>query len=254
MNPTQAFVPSKPSKPRALSADGSKWDHSWDRRNREIKAHPERDAHAPKRIPPEVQMQQSVTTQNTLRRIPSLCSTTGVCWRNVVSANGAGAVIRRLLPTSAVLCRPPANVPYIAVIGRLLPAFADLKFLVQNSLRHSLNGGGAERQTDSDGRAARPLVPFLRGSQPSAVVRLRGEIMVSLMTEQEVSKRLNVSLASLRRWRLAKRGPAFVKVGALVRYSADDLDAWLASLPTGGTASHKQLASGPSALQIESSK
>ena len=95
---------------------------------------------------------------------------------------------------------------------------------------------------------------FLRRCQASAAASPRGEIMVSLMTEQEVSKRLNVSLASLRRWRLTKRGPAFVKLGSLVRYAAEDLEAWLASLPTGGTASHKQLASGPSALQIESSK
>ena len=47
--------------------------------------------------------------------------------------------------------------------------------------------------------------------------------MVNLMTEQDVSKRLNVSVASLRRWRLTKRGPAFLKVGSLVRYSPEEL-------------------------------
>jgi len=78
--------------------------------------------------------------------------------------------------------------------------------------------------------------------------------MVNLMTENEVSKRLNVSVASLRRWRLLKRGPAFLKVGSLVRYQPDDLDAWLASLPTGGTAIHKQLASGPAARQADFTK
>jgi len=65
--------------------------------------------------------------------------------------------------------------------------------------------------------------------------------MVSLMTENEVSKRLNISVASLRRWRLLKRGPAFLKVGSLVRYQPEDLEAWLATLPTGGSASHKQV-------------
>jgi excisionase family DNA binding protein len=58
--------------------------------------------------------------------------------------------------------------------------------------------------------------------------------MSNLMTETEVAKRLNVSVASVRRWRLEKRGPAFVKVGALVRYRPEDLDAWLSELPTGG--------------------
>jgi len=48
--------------------------------------------------------------------------------------------------------------------------------------------------------------------------------MSSLMTETEVAKHLNVSRASLRRWRGLKRGPAFKKVGALVRYRPDDLE------------------------------
>ncbi len=78
--------------------------------------------------------------------------------------------------------------------------------------------------------------------------------MVNLMTEQEVSKRLNISLGSLRRWRLTKRGPAFLKIGSLVRYSVEDLEAWLASLPTGGSARHEQLSSGPSAREVEYGK
>lgn len=59
--------------------------------------------------------------------------------------------------------------------------------------------------------------------------------MQSFLNEQEVSKRLNVSVATLRRWRLEKRGPMFVKVGSLVRYRPEDLDLWVAALPTGGT-------------------
>jgi hypothetical protein len=59
--------------------------------------------------------------------------------------------------------------------------------------------------------------------------------MVNLMTEQEVSKRLNVSVASLRRWRLLRRGPAFLKVGSLARYRPEDLEAWLTSQPKGGS-------------------
>jgi excisionase family DNA binding protein len=58
--------------------------------------------------------------------------------------------------------------------------------------------------------------------------------MQSFLNEQEVSKRLNVSVATLRRWRLEKRGPMFVKVGLLVRYRPEDLDSWVAALSTGG--------------------
>ncbi len=59
--------------------------------------------------------------------------------------------------------------------------------------------------------------------------------MLNLLTEEEVAKHLHVSLASLRRWRLEKRGPQFIKVGSLVRYRPEDLESWLASLPTGGS-------------------
>jgi hypothetical protein len=58
--------------------------------------------------------------------------------------------------------------------------------------------------------------------------------MLNLLTEIDVAERLQVSLASVRRWRLAKRGPIFVKVGALVRYRPEDLESWIVALPKGG--------------------
>jgi len=56
----------------------------------------------------------------------------------------------------------------------------------------------------------------------------------SLLTETDVSKQLHVSLACLRRWRLEKRGPMFIKIGQLVRYRPEDLESWVTALPTGG--------------------
>jgi predicted DNA-binding transcriptional regulator AlpA len=58
--------------------------------------------------------------------------------------------------------------------------------------------------------------------------------MESLLTENQVSENLQVSLACLRRWRLRGEGPQYVKVGPLVRYRPDDLEGWVAKLPTGG--------------------
>jgi predicted DNA-binding transcriptional regulator AlpA len=58
--------------------------------------------------------------------------------------------------------------------------------------------------------------------------------MHSLMTERQVSQQIQVSLAALRKWRVERRGPRFVKVGPLVRYRAGDLAEWMESLPTGG--------------------
>ena len=64
--------------------------------------------------------------------------------------------------------------------------------------------------------------------------------MLSLMTEEQVAKQLSVSLASVRRWRLERRGPLFVKVGTLVRYRPEDIESWLCALPTGGSEMHSR--------------
>lgn len=61
--------------------------------------------------------------------------------------------------------------------------------------------------------------------------------MSALLTETEVSQVLRVSLATLRKWRVDKRGPRFIKIGPLVRYQLEDLREWLSSLPTGGLCS-----------------
>jgi excisionase family DNA binding protein len=67
--------------------------------------------------------------------------------------------------------------------------------------------------------------------------------MFALLTEDEVAKQLHVSVASLRRWRLTRRGPQFIKVGSLVRYRPEDLEAWLSALPTGGSQTRRKAGS-----------
>jgi hypothetical protein len=48
---------------------------------------------------------------------------------------------------------------------------------------------------------------------------------------------LCVTEATLADWRYRRRGPAFVKVGRLVRYRPEDLDAWLDAQRTAGARS-----------------
>ena len=55
-----------------------------------------------------------------------------------------------------------------------------------------------------------------------------------LLTERQVAKATALSLATVRRWRLTKRGPRYLKIGVAVRYRTADLRAWLESRPTGG--------------------
>src|SRR5207237_8740678 len=72
--------------------------------------------------------------------------------------------------------------------------------------------------------------------------RSRGEIIIEVciamnsrfLTECEVSERTQISLATLRRWRLENRGPKYYKFGSLVRYGEEELTRWEQTQPTGG--------------------
>jgi predicted DNA-binding transcriptional regulator AlpA len=55
----------------------------------------------------------------------------------------------------------------------------------------------------------------------------------ALVREHEVAKLLQISLPTLRRWRLLKQGPRYIKLnpgdGGAVRYRLADVEAFLAS-------------------------
>jgi len=55
-----------------------------------------------------------------------------------------------------------------------------------------------------------------------------------LLTEHDVARITGLSVASVRRWRLLRQGPRYLKLGSAVRYRSEDISAWLASRPTGG--------------------
>lgn len=54
------------------------------------------------------------------------------------------------------------------------------------------------------------------------------------LTESEVAERTQISLATLRRWRLENRGPKYRKFGSLVRYPEEELARWEQTQPCGG--------------------
>jgi len=56
----------------------------------------------------------------------------------------------------------------------------------------------------------------------------------TLLNEHDVARITGLSVASVRRWRLLRQGPKYLKIGAAVRYKAEDLGAWLESRPSGG--------------------
>jgi hypothetical protein len=49
------------------------------------------------------------------------------------------------------------------------------------------------------------------------------------MTERQAAEVLGVSLSAMRRWRLQKRGPRFVKVESAVRYDPRDVEDYVQS-------------------------
>jgi len=61
-----------------------------------------------------------------------------------------------------------------------------------------------------------------------------GNQIESLLNEHDVARITRMSLASVRRWRLLRQGPPFIKIGAAVRYQPQALEAFLKSRPSGG--------------------
>ena len=57
---------------------------------------------------------------------------------------------------------------------------------------------------------------------------------IHLLNEYEVAEMLGISVATIRRWRLLKQGPRFLKVGVLCKYKIEDVFLWLESRPSGG--------------------
>jgi predicted DNA-binding transcriptional regulator AlpA len=58
----------------------------------------------------------------------------------------------------------------------------------------------------------------------------------ALLNEHDVARITGLSVASVRRWRLLRQGPKYLKIGSAVRYRRQDIAIWLATRPTGGEA------------------
>jgi predicted DNA-binding transcriptional regulator AlpA len=59
--------------------------------------------------------------------------------------------------------------------------------------------------------------------------------LIQLLNEHAVAQLLGVSVATVRRWRLLRQGPKFIRVGAAsVRYRPEDLTAYIERCPAFG--------------------
>lgn len=53
---------------------------------------------------------------------------------------------------------------------------------------------------------------------------------VYMLDEWQVAERLKLSVHTLRAWRQRRQGPPYFSMGRTVRYSLNDLEAWLAEV------------------------
>jgi len=74
----------------------------------------------------------------------------------------------------------------------------------------------------------------MNNSQAGERESVIGPQLPILLNEFDVARVTGLSVASVRRWRLFKQGPKFLKIGASVRYRAEDIRLWLETRPTGG--------------------
>ena len=52
------------------------------------------------------------------------------------------------------------------------------------------------------------------------------------MTTREVAERLQVSESTIKKWRRERTGPIWFRLGKLIRYYSEDVDAWVKSSNT----------------------
>lgn len=58
------------------------------------------------------------------------------------------------------------------------------------------------------------------------------ESEVQYLTPEDLGRQWQVSTGTLANWRTNKTGPAFIRIGGLVRYHPEAVASWLAAQPT----------------------
>lgn len=62
--------------------------------------------------------------------------------------------------------------------------------------------------------------------------------MEALLTTDQAAEKLRVAPITMRKWRMAGTGPKYVRCGAHIRYTDDELAAWVAARTVTSTSEH----------------
>ena len=96
----------------------------------------------------------------------------------------------------------------------------DLRIVeLENTTRHPIERPVAKPATTKPPTVA--LAPASEAAWPK-----HSEMLI----EHQVAEWVNMSVATVRRWRLFRKGPKFLKIGSAVRYRRADVEAWLKSI------------------------
>jgi hypothetical protein len=74
----------------------------------------------------------------------------------------------------------------------------------------------------------------MKTSHGQATKNISPDPLPELLDEYDVARITGLSVATVRRWRLLRTGPRFLKLGFSVRYTPEDLLGWIHSRPYGG--------------------
>jgi excisionase family DNA binding protein len=83
----------------------------------------------------------------------------------------------------------------------------------------------AELENQDSRKIQPPVEKQTTGSQSTGSHTTQNEIV----NERELAAYLNISVSGVRRWRLLRKGPPFLKIGSSVRYRRQDVASWLES-------------------------
>lgn len=109
---------------------------------------------------------------------------------------------------------------------KIIELLREVHLLAINEVeRLNLRVAELEIQLGQSTKMTTPIQPS-PSTQPT---RPTGVSQPEIMNEMQVAEYLNMSAASLRKWRLFREGPKFLKVGRAVRYRRTEVDAWLNS-------------------------
>jgi hypothetical protein len=121
--------------------------------------------------------------------------------------------------TTTTACMPQPKQDYRASPCLCLKEIERLKLRIAE-LENQNRQQAAQQMT---ARAEKPL------PNPARVKPSSHSQPPEMMNEHKVAAFLKMRVASVRRWRLFRTGPKFVKIGSAVRYRRNDLDGWLDS-------------------------